>query len=33
MLDEQTRQGLLELAQRYEALANEVEKGTDDTDD
>jgi hypothetical protein len=29
MLDEQTRAGLLELAERYEALAREVQGNTD----
>jgi hypothetical protein len=30
MTDGQTRAGLLELAEKYEALAREVEQGTDD---
>ena len=31
--DQRTRDGLLDLATRYEALAREIEKGTADTDD
>ena len=30
--DEPTREALLDLAEQYEALAKEVEKGTDETD-
>lgn len=33
MMDEQTCEGLLNLAKRYEALGSEVEKGMGDTDD